>query len=200
MFRQIAPTSSTISAIVRIAEDRLAALSDQRHRASRSGKPFTATLVGPLPVYQLQLGKLNRSSTIAAISRHTNNRYLVLDTDKAVAALDLPENSKEGRSKRRPFARVAGNRAALQLLKAIERIYAIGQREKWRKGAHELRLLRVPSLHMHALWVTGRQDDILLMRLDGREIAPRAMRLVSEKKLIELLLPMKVGKSPRKKA
>ncbi|MEI6201011.1 MAG: hypothetical protein WCP68_03585 [Enhydrobacter sp.] len=191
MFKQTAPSRRTVTRLVRLAEDRLTTQSNRNHRPSGSGKRFDATLIGPLPIHQLRSDKPLDDISVARDSARTGVRFLLLDGNAPVATIDELELRKGRGSKPDTLAMFNGEAAARRLLVGLEYIHGIGRAEKWRKGAHELRVLRLPGLHASALWISRKRRGFLLLRIGGRDLRASQFSLISEKELVERLLPTK---------
>jgi HAMP domain-containing protein len=129
----------------------------RRRRGRRGGAPPTS-VSAPQRVYTVGLEALANSKTIEASARATGWRFLVEEATEPVAAAEVQDQTRaavpaeltEG-----PFvcSTADGLRAAETLAPVQE-------------SAFELRLLRVPALHLVALWLHATDRDDLFMPLE----------------------------------
>jgi hypothetical protein len=109
-------------------------------------------LAAPHPVFNLAPADVGEQAGFES-ARMTGWRYLTLSGDQAVASVEL---AAEGPTMPARFSRITDGRMAESVTRAI----AHAQRSTGRSGGrYFLGMLRLPALHVHALWLRHAQAD-----------------------------------------
>jgi hypothetical protein len=115
----------------------------------------------PHPVYFVPLDQLVKGKLLGA-AKQTSWRYLLVYRKTAVAEAELSarqQGGKGGAAKELEFLGLTHGpftSATIEALTAAEKLPAVV------KADYELRLLKVPSVYLVALWLHGASDDILV--------------------------------------
>jgi hypothetical protein len=118
----------------------------------------------PHPVYVSTLDDLAAGKLLGA-AKQTGWRYLLVHSDAAVAEAELSagrhgaKGAKGTKGKALEFAGLTHGPftgATVDALHAAERLPQV------EKADYELRLLKVPAVYLVALWLHGRDEDILI--------------------------------------
>jgi hypothetical protein len=118
----------------------------------------------PHPVYVATLDDLAAGKLLAA-AKQTGWRYLLVHSDAAVGEAELSagrrgaKGAKGAKSKDLEFLGLTHGpftAATIDALHAAERLPQV------EKSDYELRLLKVPAVYLVALWLHGKEDDLLV--------------------------------------
>ena len=112
--------------------------------ATSSGEPLW--LAAPHPVFNLRLDDVGPNSTFESVQM-TGWRFLAVSNGKAVATLELAAASRTDTSR---FSRITDGRMAASAARVIskaERTAIVRHRQ------YALGMVRVPEIHVHALWL-----------------------------------------------
>lgn len=119
--------------------------------ATRKTKPHD--LAVPHDVYTLALNDFDKGLSGA---RRTALRYLVMSGSRAVAAAELESSTKATAPKLSHINQGSLVSASLAALESAEQLPAT------QKDDFDLRLLQIPAIHAIALWLHGRNSDLLI--------------------------------------
>lgn len=109
-------------------------------------------LAAPHPVFNLHLDEIG-SHTSLEQARMTGWRFLVVSRSEALATVELAASS---RNEAAVFCRITEGRMAASVVHAIK----LAERSAVVRHRHYvLGMVRVPSIHLHALWLRDTQAD-----------------------------------------
>lgn len=109
-------------------------------------------LAAPHPVFNLRLDEMSTRTPIEH-ARMTGWRYLVVSRSEALATVELAASSRNGAA---TFCRITDSRMAASVAHAIR----LAERSAIvRRRHYMLGMVRVPSIHVHALWFRDAQAD-----------------------------------------
>lgn len=109
-------------------------------------------LAAPHPVFNLRIDEIHPTASFEAVQM-TGWRYIALSRGLAVATLEMASGSRTGVAR---FCRITDGRMAASVVRAIskaERNTTVSHRR------YSLGMVRVPSLHAHAIWLRDGQAD-----------------------------------------
>jgi hypothetical protein len=136
----------------------------------------------PLRVYTLGLEALARSKAVEASARATGWRFLVEEATEPVAAAEVQDQTRAAvpaQLTEGPFVRSTADG-----LRAAERLAPVEE------SAFEVRLLRVPALHLVSLWLHASDRDDLFMPLEPAPVPFEAGRSYPEPEFAELAMSL----------
>jgi hypothetical protein len=132
----------------------------------------------PHPVYHAGLDAVLEGSLVTS-AQFSCWRYLLLDDDRILAAAEIQPGSEEVET---TFLGVSTGKSVRSTVRAIARAERI---EEVRENDYELRLLRIPSLYVVALWLHSEDDLFVLIPPTPRRLVPYSVH--SAEQLINAL-------------
>lgn len=137
-------------------------------------------IAAPHPVFNLPLDKLESERPLDGVAM-TGWRYLIVSSRAALATLELSASSRKGPTS---FRRITDGPMAASVARAL---VIAEQSDEIQRGEFVLAMLRVPSLHAHALWFRdARAEDArdLFAWLEPSPFASEIGRLLSIDKFL----------------
>lgn len=162
-----------------------------RGALSRRGERIWLT--APHPVFNLRLDDLGTRAPLTRVQM-TGWRYLVVSHDAALATVELAATS---RSDVASFCRITDGWMATSIADAVKRAE---RNATVRRRHYVLSMVRVPSIHMNAVWFRDVQADgahDLFQVLDPSSVGSAKNRLLAHQGFLGLLRECKVRSAQR---
>jgi hypothetical protein len=138
-----------------VGADRLIAKAMSHLTPSASpARPGFRMVTRPVPIYAVEPGQLAADNALA-LARQVGWRCLV-ESSNGMAAADLAADDKGALR----FHSLHRNRSCVRLLDAANLAAASDNSSTVR----QLRLLVIPSLHVEALWLAGKPDEMIELK------------------------------------
>lgn len=152
---------------------------DARRELTPSVGSFAGvSIAAPHPVYHAGLDGVLEGSLVSS-AQFSCWRYLLLDDDRILAAAEIQLGSGEVET---AFLGVSTGKSVRSTVRAIARAEKI---DEVREKDYELRLLRIPSLYVVALWLHSEEDLFVLIPPTPRRLVPYSVH--SAEQLISAL-------------
>lgn len=139
---------------------------DARRELTPSAGSFASvSMSAPHPVYHATLDGVLDGSLVTS-AQFSCWRYFLLDDDRILAAGEIQPGSEEVE---RTFLGASTGKSVRSTVRAIARAEKI---DAVREKDYELRLLRIPSLYVVALWLHSEDDLFVLVPPTPRRLVP----------------------------
>ncbi|HVN34193.1 MAG TPA: hypothetical protein VMU96_02935 [Casimicrobiaceae bacterium] len=140
------------------------------HGMKAEARPEELQHSEPHPVYVATLDDLAAGKLLAA-AKQTGWRYLLVHNDEVVAEAELSagrraakdaKGAKAAKSAKNEDLAFAGLTHGPFVAATVDGLHAAERLRQVEKSDYELRLLKVPSVYLVALWLHGDDDDLLV--------------------------------------
>ena len=122
--------------------------------------PEDLSLIAPLPIYLTGKEKFAQGELLSS-AKSAQWAYIVMHEGKAVGEVDLRTASEAGAPIKPPFVASVSN-ASTYANALLEALHQAEQLSQVKKTDYEARILGAPFISLHALWLHGKTDDILI--------------------------------------
>ena len=185
--------ASACETALRAAQDRLASV----HKPGRAARaPSLYHLVAPQAVYVLDARHLTKPAPLRSV-RHVGWRFLVTAENRAVAAIDVDAGQAEQAAKYSHISAGPYVDATMRAIRLAQRLSEI------KAESFEVRLLKMPSIYVYALWLHSPKQDILIpfahpsVKVGGPGKAAKApLRARDPRACFRLLIPLAKARKP----
>lgn len=112
--------------------------------------PHNVELIGPFRLFFVSSLRLARSKSIGRSCTHIGWRSIFVHADKGLAVVDVGTTSKGAQVRQ-----VHGDAVAHRHLESLSVLAELARVQRWKPGAHEIRVIEMPSVFTTAFWVPG---------------------------------------------